>query len=166
MKLSEAQKEIEEKYEKAGWSLSWQCYIHPKKQHCFWHGGEYAIAKKRYRGHDWTAVFGTFGDVIGELFDKDGEILASVWDKNNAADRNDNEDYSHTDVQLKKAMESGRLELEDNNWDEMLIEKDGEPADGGFGAVSDEDDVIKDIWAPGDIEQYIDVNFIEEEEEK
>ena len=63
-------------------------------------------------------------------------------------------------------MESGRLELEDNNWDEMLIEKDGEPADGGFGAVSDEDDVIKDIWAPGGIEQYIDVNFIEEEEEK
>ena len=47
----------------------------------------------------------------------------------------------------------------------MLIEKDGESADGGFGAVSDEDDVIKDVWEPRDIEQYIDENFIEEEAE-
>ena len=111
-------------------------------------------------------MFGTFGDVIGELFDKDGEMLASVWDKNNAANRDEIEDYIHTDVQLKKALESGWLELEDNNWDEMLIEKDGEPADGGFGAVCDEDNVIKDVWEPGDIEQYIDENFIEEEESK
>lgn len=103
--------------------------------------------------------------VASAVLRKDGEILASVWDKNNAADRNDIEDYIHTDVQLKKAMESGRLELEDNNWDEMLIEKDGESADGGFGAVSDEDDVIKDVWEPRDIEQYIDENFIEEEAE-
>lgn len=64
MKLSEAQEELAEAYEKTSWTLEWKYYINPKQQHCFWHGGEYAVASRNYCGHEWEFSFGVYGDVI------------------------------------------------------------------------------------------------------
>ena len=162
MKLSEAQKELVEAYKKTGWTLEWKYYIDPKQQHCFWHGGEYAVASRSYCGHEWEFSFGVYGDVIGTLFDKDWiEELAEVRDKANAAERDDIKIYIHTDKQLEKVLDNGRLELEDNNWPEMVLYCDGEPAE-VCGVIYDGDDIIDAVWKPEELCDYLDENYIEE----
>ena len=163
MKLSEAQKEIKEAYEKAGWKLEWLYYIDPKQQNCFWHGGVYAIAKRAYIDHEWEMQFCSYGDVCATLYDKDGEEIAWVDDSDNCGDRDEIEDYIHTDKQLEKALESGRLELDDNNWNEMMPYCDGEQVEVSGVVDENDDDVIKSVWYPEELCSFIDENYVGED---
>lgn len=157
------QKEISKVYDKAGWLLVWSYPIEDDHRNCFWHGGEYASAKKNINGHEWLAVFGAYGDVNGTLFDEDGKELDYFRDKCNGADRHNVDDYISDDKELEDARNNGRLVLEDNNWDEMLLYRDGKAVDGSFGMVGDADDVLEDMLSPEELESYIAENFCMED---
>lgn len=155
MELSEAQKGLSEIYKKVGWTLDWNYPIKDERRNCFWHGDGYAVAKGSYREHEWEITYGSYGDVIGTLFDENGEELAEVRDKNNDGDRGDIENYIDNDEELKKAKQGGRLVLENNNWDEMLVSMDGGEQWTNQNNIGDTDDVISDVWLPADLFEYL-----------
>lgn len=161
MELSEAQKGLSEIYKKVGWTLDWNYPIKDERRNCFWHGDGYAVAKGSYREHEWEITYGSYGDVIGTLFDENGEELAEVRDKNNDGDRGDIENYIDNDEELKKAKQDGRLVLENNNWDEMLVSMDGGEQWTNQNNIGDTDDVISDVWLPADLFEYLN-DFLEE----
>lgn len=163
MELSKEQEELSMAYKEAGWSFDWEYPIDNDQRNCFWHGGQYAYASGQYRGHEWEIYYNTCGDVIGTLFDEDRNELATVYDKWNNCDRDDIMEYVDDDKELEQAWKDGRLELENNNWNEMLILMDGQVQytnDNDIGA----DDVVSDVLPPDALFEYLD-GFLDEEEE-
>lgn len=91
----------------------------PKKLNCLWHGGWYAYIKL---SEELDIEIGVMGDVCATLFDRSGEQIAYVKDKNNdGAFSEYMRGYIRDDKHLKELLEAGDLVLENNNW----IEYDG-----------------------------------------
>ena len=91
----------------------------PKKLNCLWHGGWYAYIKL---SEELDIEIGVMGDVCATLFDRSGEQIAYVKDKNNdGAFSEYMRGYIRDDKYLKELLEAGDLVLENNNW----IEYDG-----------------------------------------
>lgn len=131
---------------------------------CLWYGGELATIKVSEK---LTIELDIYGDVYAYLFDRNGDVLARVKDKNNMGVFGDEMlSYLKTDKQLRKAIDSGKLELDYNNW----IEYDGvirkNPADerGTFIDLGIICDNILDNNILTAIEQALDsINEIKEE---
>lgn len=160
--MNKEQEKLTAEYEKCGWKLTWYYPIDNKHRNCFWHGGDYASAEKYYRGHNIVITYGTYGDVEGNLADKDGRWLDSFKDRGNNGYRHDVGCYIKSDKGLLKAIEEDRLQIDYGNCNEMLVTIDGEQDE--FGIVSDDDDIIKSVWSPEELEPFLDENYIEEEQ--
>ena len=161
MKLSKTQQELTQAHEKCGWKLEWEYAVDNKHRHCFWQPpGNYACVTGRYKGHDWELYYSVEGDVIGSYFDKDfSKVLSKINCKHGAEEYDGIENYIKSDAGLRKALDSGRVELEDNNWDEICIFRDGVLVCDGHGTVGDTDDIITDMLPPEEIGPYLDENF-------
>lgn len=94
-------------------------YFNHKRLNCLWYGGELATIKVSEK---LTVELDIYGDVYACLFDRNGDVLVRVKDKNNMGVFGDEMlPYLKTDKQLRKAIDSGKLEFDYNNW----IEYDG-----------------------------------------
>lgn len=90
-----------------------------RRLNCLWYGGELATIKV---SETFVIELNVYGDVYAYLFDGNDDVLARVKDKNNMGVFGDEMlPYIKTDKQLQKAIDSGKLELDHNNW----IEYDG-----------------------------------------
>lgn len=86
----------------------------PKKLNCLWHGGWYAYIKIR---EDLDIEIGAMGDVCATLFDRNGEQIAYVKDRNNdGAFSEYMRGHIRDDKHLKELLNAGELVLENNNW--------------------------------------------------
>lgn len=93
--------------------------FHCKRLNCLWYGGHIATLRLTDR---FEIELNAYGDVYAVLTDQNGETLARVKDKSNCgAFEDEMRIYITTDKQLKKAISSGRLDLDYGNW----IEYDG-----------------------------------------
>ena len=86
----------------------------PNKLNCLWHGGWYAYIKIR---EELDIEIGVIGDVCATLFDRNGEQIAYVKDRNNdGAFSEYMRGYIRDDKHLKELLNAGDLVLENNNW--------------------------------------------------
>lgn len=123
-------------------------YFDCRRLNCLWYGGDIATIKV---SDTFTVELNAYGDVRAFLYDKHGEIIAGVKDKSNCGAFADvMRRYFKTDRQLMKAIRSGKLELDNNNWIEYdgVIKKSAADERGTFidlGIVCDnilDDDVL------------------------
>lgn len=149
--------EITEEYEKAGWEVTWNKTIDDIHQDCHWHQGEYFFADKENDGFAWEVMLGTYGDVSGELCNKEGEPLVDIHRLQPGRDKDIQalKTYIKDDAMLHKAMADGTLSFEDNNWNEMMVFRDGVQLTECNSIVLDEDGVLDAIPNPRQLEEYL-----------
>ena len=99
-------------------------------QDSLWYGGR--IAEISYKGY--TFIVGAYGDVRATLLDENENEIAYVRDKNNRGwFYNEMSPFIKSDNELYELENKGLLELENNNWFEVLIDgPDGEQYDLGW----------------------------------
>lgn len=133
---------LKSKAQKVGISLEVTQYIDKKHQNCLWYGGEVANAM---RG-DLELTIIAAGDVIAELADENGELLAYSKDKSNSGCFYDEmKRYIPTDRVLRKSLQMCRLQLLNNNWFEWSVFDRAENryiGPGCFDNIFDEDDLL------------------------
>ena len=99
---------------------------------CLWYGGVFAIVKVS----EMLAIeLRIEGDVRACFIDRNGDVIASVKDKNNCgAFADEMRAYFKTDKQLYAAIDSDKLKLGNNNWIEYdgVIKKDASDKLGTF----------------------------------
>ena len=93
-------------------------FIDNEHKDCSWYGG--AVAEVKYK--DFLFSLEARGDVNCTLFDKNGDELGYVKDRNNAGSfRYEMAHCLENDTELYKAKEDGRLVFENNNWFEIFV---------------------------------------------
>ncbi len=137
---------LEESFSAHGMTLTLLQPILKEKRDVFWYGGELATVEKDGE----TLYLYANGDVIGSLLTNDRtDVLDSFKDKGNNAYRHDVDQYLKNDDDLKAALLTDRLVLENNNWLEWF----GNDC-GYYSIVDDSDDVIDALEPSGVLELF------------